>query len=73
MEMNAWNYKAVTLEGLIYCVECLPAGYTADHDDVRPIFVSDEWDYYPTCDRCGREHDYVGLTDDGQKYQARFV
>ena len=59
--MKAYDYKAVTYDGSIYCIGCLPHGVTAESDEVFPIFADSEWDYVPVCDVCGKEHDYVIL------------
>lgn len=65
--MKAFDYNAVVVDGpKVFCVECLPEELTVDSETVHPIFASDEWDYYPCCDKCGREHDYVGLTGVGE-------
>jgi hypothetical protein len=65
--MKAWDYDFVTYDGEIYCIDHSPAGL--NHDGVNPIFASSEWDYYPSCDVCGKLCDYVGLTSDGEKYE----
>ena len=57
--MNAYYFGAVVLLDSVRCVGCLPV--TADHLDVHPIFANSEWDYYPTCDLCGLQHEYVNL------------
>lgn len=56
--MKAYDYDAVALDGAVYCVDCLSKNELQDAD---PIFADSEWDYYPTCDECGYEHDYVNL------------
>lgn len=62
LTMKAWDYDAVTYDGAVYCVGCLPKGVNVNSDDVHPIFASDEWDYPgATCDVCGETHDYMGL------------
>lgn len=72
--MKAYDYNAVVYgECTVLCVECLPAGVTPESDECHPIFASDEWDYYPVCDACGREHDYVGLTTCGEEIRARVL
>lgn len=63
--MKAYHFYAVTYQGSVYCVDCLPEGITPDSEGVFPIFASSEWDYYPVCDVCFREHDYVTLTQVG--------
>lgn len=57
--MKAWDYDAVTYDGDVYCVGCLPDGVTEEDEEVCPIFASDEWDSTPVCCVCGEEHDYV--------------
>lgn len=64
--MKAWEYYAVTYNGAVYCTECLPDGVDVESDAI-PIFASDEVDCYPVCDKCGRVHDYMGLTSDEEK------
>lgn len=66
--MKAWHFYAVVYNDCIYCVDCLPEGITAESDGVFPIFANSEWDYYPVCDVCLREHDYVCLTDFGREH-----
>ena len=67
--VKAWEYYAVTTsDGAVYCIDCIPDGVDVESDEVRPIFASDEVDCYPVCDRCGRVHDYMGLTSDGEEY-----
>ena len=64
--MHAFDYDAVTYDGEIYCIECLPDGVNADDEDVHPIFADSEWDYIPVCCDCGTEHDYINLIGDTQ-------
>lgn len=66
--MKAWEYYAVTYNGAVYCTECLPNDVDVESDEVCPIFASDEVDDYPICDKCGRVHDYMGLTGNGEEY-----
>ncbi len=63
--MNACDFNAYTHDGAVYCVGCLPDGVDPNGEEVSPIFGDAEWDYYPTCDACGYEHDYVSLTTEG--------
>ena len=66
--MKAFDFEAVIFfDGAVRCVGCLPDGITADHIDVHPIFANSEWDYYPTCDVCGCQHEYVTLTRRGER------
>ena len=73
--MKAWEYNAVVLSdgGPIFCVDCLDE-WCGDDYELRdeliyhPIFADSEWDRYPVCDHCGKEHDYVGLTSDGEQW-----
>ena len=59
MGMKSWEYRAVTTEdGSVYCVTCVPK---TQEQNVYPIFADTEWDSYPVCDACRREHDYVVL------------
>jgi len=64
--MKAWDYDAAVVGSEVFCIGCLPDPLDAAHPDVQPIFASDEWDVYPVCHKCGREHDYVGLTTEGR-------
>ena len=68
--MKSFDYYAVAFDGAVYCTECLPAGITEDREEVSPVFADSEWDYYPTCDKCGCKHDYVSLTEYGQRHEA---
>lgn len=71
MKYNAVYYFADSrAAGECYCVGCLPAGVDVDSEGVYPIFSSDESDSYPVCCVCGREHDYIGLTDYGRAEEA---
>jgi hypothetical protein len=60
--MQAFDYEALAYDGAVYCCGCFPEDVDPNGPEVRPVFASDEWDYYPACDHCGREHDYVSLT-----------
>jgi hypothetical protein len=62
---KAWDYDAVTYDGGIYCVDCLPEGVSVDDEDVTPIFTVDELQYAPVCDRCGAVHDYMNVLEPG--------
>lgn len=68
--MKSYDYDAVAYDGAVYCVDCLPDGLTINSEGIYPVFAGSEWDYYPTCDHCGIQHDYVGLTAAGQKYES---
>jgi hypothetical protein len=69
--MKSFDYFAVTYNASVYCVDCLPDDAPGiESDEIGPIFADSEWDRYPTCDVCGTEHDYVGLTEDGLIYHA---
>lgn len=61
--MKSFDYEAVTYDGAVYCVECLPDGVTMNSDEVSPIFADSEWDSAPVCDACGAEHDYVTVLE----------
>jgi hypothetical protein len=65
-KMKSYEYDAVVHDCAIYCVQCVPAGVKVE--DCHPIFADSEWDHYPMCDHCHAEHDYVGLTTDGQRW-----
>jgi hypothetical protein len=58
--MKSFDYEAMSYQGDIYCVSCLPAGVGVDDEEVYPVFADSEWECYPpTCCVCGYEHDYV--------------
>ncbi len=63
--MKSYDFDAVVYNDEVYCVEHLPEGVNIETDDVKPVFASDEWDFFPACEVCGKMHDYVGLTDAG--------
>lgn len=65
--MRCDHYEALTHDGAVYCVECLPADVTEDSEEVHPVFADSEWDAYPVCDSCTRVHTYVGLTPYGER------
>lgn len=70
--MKAYDYEAVTYDGDVYCLGCLPAGVTDGTDGVSPIFADSEWDDYPVCTACGAVHDYVSLTDYGMAHRLEW-
>lgn len=59
--MRSYDYDAVTYDGEVYCVECLPDGVNVEDPEVMPIFADSEWDHVPVCSVCGTEHDYVTI------------
>lgn len=61
--MKHYAFEAVTYDGSVYCVGCLPNGISIDDDEVEPIVAGQEVDSYPTCDACGTEHDYMALLE----------
>lgn len=63
--MKAYDFEAVVFEGSVFCNRCLPAGVTVDDAEVQPIFAYEEWDAPAVCERCGAEHDYMTVVDDG--------
>ena len=58
--MKSYDVVGYTRDGAAYCPGCAP-----DPENMDPIFVGSEWDYYPTCDTCGGVIDEVGLTIEG--------
>lgn len=70
MIMRSFDFEAVVYsedDGVHYqilCVECLPEGIDIEAPGVSPIFVDQEWSYYPVCEKCGYVHDYVQLLDE---------
>ena len=65
--MNGCDYEAMIYDGAVHCVGCLPEGVTKESEEVYPIFADSEHDYYPVCESCQREHDYVSLTEYGKR------
>jgi hypothetical protein len=65
--MNRDDYDAVTYANGLYCVGCAPV--PLDHVNVAPVFADSEWDSYPSCDRCGKVHDYVRLRPHGEAHR----
>src|ERR671923_253380 len=61
--MKSFDYEAVTYDGAVYCVDCLPDGVNVNDDEVSPIFADSEWDTAPVCDVCGTVHDYVTVLE----------
>ena len=60
--MKSYDYEAVTYDCEVYCLECLPMHAKAKcHTEVYPIFADSEWDYAPTCCKCGTVHDYMNI------------
>ena len=59
--MKGYDFDAVVYDGEVYCVGCLPEGVNPTSEGVIPIFASDEWELPPVCERCGAEHDYMGV------------
>lgn len=52
-------------DGEVYCEHCLPADERDDENSEAacvPIFETEEWDNYPTCEDCGALCDRVSLT-----------
>ena len=68
--MKSYDFEAVVIEGAVYCVECVGEGTDLEGDDVTPIFADSEHDSYPVCDGCFHVHDYVSLTEEGEKQAA---
>lgn len=70
--MNAYDFDAVAYDGAVYCVDCVSPETDMENDpEVTPIFADSEWDSYPVCFTCNREHDYVNLTTDGRVWLSR--
>ena len=59
--MKSYDYEAVTYDGAVYCIGCLPKGIDIEGEDVMPVFADSEWDSMPVCTICFKEHDYVNL------------
>jgi hypothetical protein len=69
--MKSFDFEAVVFDGDVFCTGCLHAvGVDAEDEDVQPIFADSEWDYYPVCNQCGYEHDYVSLTNEGREHHG---
>jgi hypothetical protein len=62
--MKAEDFEAVTYQGDVYCVECLPPGVDVNDPEVHPIFSIDEVDDVQICCDCGCEHDYMSIIGD---------
>jgi hypothetical protein len=72
--MKSYDYEAYTTQnGGVICTDCTGKLTEAQQEEkgFRPIFADSEWDYYPTCDMCNKQIDYVNLTSDGRKYEAQ--
>lgn len=70
--MKSFDFRAYTTEnGSVVCCDC--AGKLTEQEEkdkgYLPIFAGSEWDYYPCCDICGAEQDYVTLTEDGERFE----
>ncbi len=61
--MKAFHYEAVVIEGLVYCVECLPEDVSVDDEEVYPIFAGHEMDHAPVCSICDAIHDYMNVLE----------
>lgn len=59
--MQPYDYDAVVYNNDIWCIGCLPDRIDEKSDGVEPIFASSEWEYYPVCYQCGKEHNYIVL------------
>ena len=55
-------------DGSPICKICFEESGETD-EELTPIFVGSEWDYYPICEICGEVIDNVTLTEEGQKYE----
>ena len=62
--MRSDYYAAVTYDGGIYCLDCLPKGVTEEDEEVFPVFPDSEWSYVPDCDTCGELHHYVNVLEE---------
>lgn len=58
--MKSYDFNAYTNDASVYCLGCGPDPQ-CQQEGSHPIFANEEWDYIPTCDECGAEHDYVVL------------
>lgn len=66
-----WGFECVAYESDHYCVGCLPTNVTVEDEFIHPITALAEVDCWPVCCVCHREHDYMGLTADGQRWHSR--
>jgi hypothetical protein len=66
--MKSYDFYAVAYDGEVYCKACCPV--PLDSEEVFPVFADSEWDYYPSCNKCGLIHTYMNLTSDGREYEA---
>lgn len=54
--------EAVSFDGAVWCLMCLPDHASLLDEDVMPISSGDEWGAsYPICLACGHEHRHVRL------------
>jgi len=65
--MMLFEFDAVTWNGDVYCIGCLPKNVDIDDESVTPIYAQDEVDEIQVCCECGCEHDYmsVRIRDEG--------
>ena len=49
MYRKTYEYDAITVDASVICVECAEEEGIEGH----PVFIDSEWDYYPSCDKCG--------------------
>ena len=66
--MKSYDYEGYAMEGYCLCENCAT---DKDKEAGYPIFADSEWDYYPSCDLCGKIFDYINLTDEGRNYESR--
>ena len=64
-----YEFDCCAYDGAIYCNTCLPEGLTTESEEVTPVFAEEEVDFYPVCDSCGTEHDYMSLTSAGMVHR----
>jgi len=74
--MKSWHYEGYTTrDGGVICCDCagdLTESQEQEREFFLPIFADSEWDYYPACDVCQQELDYVSLTRDGIEYEKQY-
>lgn len=68
--MKSTDVVGYTIEGAVYCPDCISPEAKANKDDCSPVFADQEWDYTPTCDTCGEKLEGYNLTREGMLYEC---
>lgn len=59
--MKSFDYDCVTIEGLVYCVDCLPEDVDVEDEGVTPVFADTEVEEPLVCAMCDATHDYMNV------------